>query len=286
VESAIGFLTDSGDPNDLDTAARLRNMLDDGTIQVGVPQDEADRESLAWAEDGIIYLNEARIGRPRPIQPSDYSKGSRNNWEAAFDLAATLVHELTHVESDTSVVFSNMKNAAGFANTAEIEGWRAGSCAAIRWLENLAARLPGLPPAERAELAWRLGDSVNSLSSGLTSFTGYLGGSTDFSEAGWCKPGGGVFSTEAEARQYFADYLARVQKIGAEATAEPSRPKCCLGDGDGPFFCCQWLHPVTRGTTCSPARNRPLCESLEQGKRVENADCMAIGPDAGTCKPR
>jgi hypothetical protein len=71
-----------------------------------------------------------------------------------------------------------------------------------------------------------------------------------------------------------------------DATPTAAQPKCCLGDGDGPHFCCQWTHPVSKQTTCSPAKNRPLCQSLERGKAVDNADCMAIGPDAGTCKPR
>ncbi len=288
VENAIAFLAHTGDPGDLDTAARLRNMLDDGRIEIGVPRSAADSESLAWAEDETIYINGDRVGRPRPVDLEDYSEKGRNNWEEAFDLAATLTHELTHVESDTSVTFSNIKNIGGvLANAAEIEGWRAGTCASVRWLESLAAQLPDLPPADRAELAWRLGDSVNSLSSGLTSFKRYLGKFSDFSEAGWCKPGGGVFSTETEAEQYFADYLARVQKIGTEARAEAqaTRPQCCLGDGDGPWFCCQWMHPTLRTQTCAPGKNRPLCMSYEQGKAVDNAICTEVQPGVAGCKP-
>lgn len=65
---------------------------------------------------------------------------------------------------------------------------------------------------------------------------------------------------------------------------QPAKPQGFLGDGDGPWFCCQWMHPGFKKTTCAPAKNRSLCASFEQGKAVENAACMAVGPDAGTCK--
>jgi len=96
----------------------------------------------------------------------------------------------------------------------------------------------------------------------------------------------------ARLKQLQANWKPAQESVPPPAVPEPApatadaQPKCCLGDGDGPHFCCQWTHPVSRGTTCSPAKNRPLCESLEQGQAVSNADCMALGPHAGTCQPR
>lgn len=68
---------------------------------------------------------------------------------------------------------------------------------------------------------------------------------------------------------------------GAAPAPKAAKPQGFLGDGDGPHFCCQWIHPGLKTLTCSPAKNRPLCLSLEQGKAVDNADCME-----GGCRPR
>jgi hypothetical protein len=68
--------------------------------------------------------------------------------------------------------------------------------------------------------------------------------------------------------------------------ASSSAPQGYLGDGDGPHFCCQWLHPALNSMTCSPAKNRALCESLAQGKAVDNADCIEVSPGVAGCKPR
>ena len=70
-----------------------------------------------------------------------------------------------------------------------------------------------------------------------------------------------------------------------DATPTAASPQCCLGDGDGPHFCCQWKLP-SGVQTCSPAKNRPLCMSYGEGKAVDNADCMEVAPGVAGCKPR
>jgi hypothetical protein len=73
---------------------------------------------------------------------------------------------------------------------------------------------------------------------------------------------------------------------GAETpAATTAAPQCCLGDGDGPWFCCQWMHPTLRTQTCAPSKNRPLCASYEQGKAVDNAICTEVQPGMAGCKP-
>ena len=302
VENAIAFLAGTGDASDLDAAARLRTLLDDGKIEVGVREAEADNESMAWAENGVIYINESHVGRPRPVKPTDFSREARQDWGRAFDLAETLVHEMAHIEQGQEAVNESYnRNLVGLANHAELEGWRNGLCASTRWLEGLAAQLPNLPLSQRAELAFRLADASEALNSGIGSFIdeGHLGRFSDFSELGWCRPGGGAFTSAEEGRKFLKDYFHNMRKIETDTLAELDKrrrslsaasqgaaPQCCLGDGDGPWFCCQWTHPILRKPTCAPGKNRPLCLSYEQGKPVDNADCMEVEPGVAGCKPR
>jgi hypothetical protein len=67
---------------------------------------------------------------------------------------------------------------------------------------------------------------------------------------------------------------------------QPAKPQGYLGDGDGPVFCCQWWIPALKAQTCAPGKNRPLCLSYEQGKAVDNADCVEVKPGVAGCKPR
>jgi hypothetical protein len=283
VENAIAFLASTGDANDLDAAARLRNLLDDGKIEVGVRESEADNESMAWAENGVIYLNESHIGRPHAVQPTDYSRDSRQDWGRAFDLAETLVHEMMHIEQGQEAVNESYGRADfGLANNAEIEGWRNGLCASSRWLESLAAQLPNLPLSQRAELAFRLADASEALNSGVGGFIddGYLGQFSDFSELGWCKPGGGVFSSAEEGRKFLKDYFWKMRKIETDTLAELEKRKESLSAAaqaaqpvemgpEGEWFCCQWMHPVFNQWTCAPSRHRVHCQNLPQGQVFE-----------------
>jgi len=302
VENAIAFLSNTGDPDDLDAAARLRSLLDDGNIVVGEISDADDAASAAWTANGVISISPRLIGSPQTYNEIDWrpTPVNRGDWVYAFTIAQTLVHELEHISQGQDYVNSSKgylsNSIIGNADVAELEGWREGLSSATRWLKMLETRLKRLPPSVRAEFAYRLGVAASEVRASVEGTHQYFGRGGDFSDLQWRSPDGGVFRTEADAMQYLVAFEARMNKVQADVLAEraarppapaaAAQPNCCLGDGDGPAFCCQWLHPVSKGTTCSPARNRPLCDSLEQGRVVFNADCMGVGPDAGTCKAR
>ena len=294
VENSIAFLTETGDPDAIEAAKKLRNLLDDGKIVVGLPRDEADRTSGAWTENGVIFVNQATIGSPLPYNQITWegSITNRLNWIYAFTIAQTLVHELVHVSQGQAYV----NNAGGYlnwaatgGNQAEVEGWGVGLSSATRWLKLLEARLQGMPPSLRAEFARRLATAAAEIQASVEGSLTHLPYGNDFSVLNFQNPDGGVFLTHAEAMKYLLDCENRIVKLEAESLAEldkrrealatAEKPKCCLGDGDGPWFCCQWMHPVTKMTTCAPGKNRPLCSSYEQGKAVDNAACIA-----GACK--
>lgn len=304
VENSIAFLTETGDLASIEAAKKLRNMLDDGKIVIGVPRNDDDVASGGWTENGIIFLNERTIGSPLPYNQITWegTPGNRGNWLYAFTIAQTLVHELVHVEQGQDYV----NRAGGLGNwiatggnQAEVEGWRVGLTSPTRWLRLLEARLQGLPLSMRAEFAKRLADAASETRASVEGSLRYLSRGGDFSELGWQSPEGRIFLTQEEGMQYLLDYENRFLKIEAETLAELDKrrqslsgasqavpPQGFLGDGKGSWFCCQWMHPAFNKQTCAPGRNEALCKSYPQGKAVKNADCTDVQPGVTGCKPR
>jgi hypothetical protein len=70
-----------------------------------------------------------------------------------------------------------------------------------------------------------------------------------------------------------------------QPTAKPPKPEAKPVTGpEGPWFCCQWTHPVLKTTTCAPSRDRANCRSRPDGKVFENSNCVLGNPPS--CSPQ